>query len=161
MQFTFQEVLNKSVPEEKRFRGRLLALDPGHTTGVCIHVEGMGFHLSQIKTWGDDLEIKALSDLFNIARPDHVVFERYGVYSWKTEDHSNSDVPTLQVIGCIKTLCIQQGIAYSNQTAQLAKGFVTDEKLKQWDLWEAGVKHGRDAARHAVYWLLFNHQKQK
>jgi hypothetical protein len=81
--------------------------------------------------------------------------ESYQVYDWKKDEHSFSQVPTLQVIGCIKTICKILHIPYYSQTAQVAKHFCTDEKLEQWGMWKRGERHARDAIRHGCYWLLF------
>lgn len=153
----FQTLLELHLKDpEKRFKGVLLALDPGETTGWTIFKDGKFKVCGQIKTWPIADGVTNLAMLLDTHSPDHVVFERYGIYKWKTETHSNSDVPTLQVIGMIKTLCIlESDIPYSMQTAQIAKGFCTDQKLKDWGFWESGQRHARDAIRHACYYLLF------
>lgn len=139
------------------FRGTLLSLDPGHTTGYAIWLvdsDNVGIVKSgQIRTWRDDLEHKELHDL--IQDVDMVVFESYQVYDWKKDEHSFSQVPTVQVIGCIKTICRWQEKPYYLQTAQVAKQFCTDDKLEKWGMWKKGERHARDAIRHGCYWLLF------
>lgn len=140
------------------FRGDILALDPGHTTGysiwsasnegVCIEASG------QIKTWHDeDLVSHTLKPLIHSVAV--IVMESYQVYDWKKDEHSWSQIPTVQVIGCIKTICQIQGKPYYSQTAQVAKQFVTDEKLEKWGFWKKGERHARDSMRHGIYWLLF------
>lgn len=147
------------------FDGILLALDPGETTGIACfatnHSEGSTalVHASQIKTWPLEAGVENLWDLLNTLKPDSVVFESYQVYEWKSKDHVWSQIPTVQVIGMIKTLCIQKGIPYYQQTAQVAKGFCTDDKLTQWGFWQTGLRHARDAIRHACYFLLFGPSK--
>lgn len=39
------------------------------------------------------------------------------------------------------------------QQPSLAKTTATDERLKEWGLWEVGAPHARDAIRHAVTFL--------
>lgn len=166
---SFDQIRNshqKDWPLEKRFTGQLLALDPGETTGYClvnashdtIHIT----HQDQIKTWiNGKPAIEGLQRLINAPALKHIVYERYGVYSWKTDQHSWSDVPTLQVIGCIKTLAMLNGnIPYHEQTAQIAKQFVTDDKLQAWGYDPKGKRHARDATRHALYYLLFGKTAQ-
>lgn len=143
----------------KPFEGSLLAFDPGQTTGWAffrsseddIFLEEVG----QADTWPMANCIPNLTYLYNVKKPLKVVHEVYRVYSWKTEDHTWSDVPTLHVIGCIETLCIQQHITYESQTAQIAKNFCTDERLKDWGMYAKGQRHARDAIRHGCYYLLF------
>jgi len=39
--------------------------------------------------------------------------------------------------------------------AQHAKQWWTDEKLKRFGIYPKGLKHGRDALRHLLYYMLF------
>lgn len=141
------------------FHGRLLSLDPGETTGFAV--------------WRSDPDKIVLErcgqldsrtiDKFNgealhyaiFGGVDHVVYERYSVYAHKAQQHVHSDVPTLRVIGSIETLCAQLGLSNSQQTAQVAKGFCTDDFLKRMYLWVKGMKHARDAIRHGAYFMFF------
>lgn len=157
-----RQALNKQRPETQ-FEGVILALDPGETTGVaaftCTADEAVLTHASQIKTWPLEIGVKTLEDLIKAVKPDRVVFESYQVYEWKSESHSWSQIPTVQVIGMIKVLLIMHGIDYTTQTAQAAKNFCTDKKLEEWGFWQQGLRHARDACRHACYFLLFGPSK--
>ena len=142
------------------FIGTVLALDPGETTGWSIFNSTDGKHYNlvaqgQAKTWEMPEAVKNLADLLATYKPDHVVHEVYAVYEWKAQDHSWSQIPTLRIIGCLETLCIQQSIPYSAQTAQIAKNFCTDDKLKVWNFYIKGARHARDAIRHGTYFLMF------
>jgi hypothetical protein len=108
---------------------------------------------------GEDIAFDKFEETLRTYPITHAVFENYQIYEWKNADHSWSQVPTIQIIGCIKTLCKQHKISYSSQTAQVAKQFCTDEKLQQWGYYKAGMRHGRDAIRHGCYFLLFRPQK--
>jgi hypothetical protein len=141
------------------FEGILLALDPGETTGVacysCTKEEAVLVHASQIKTWPLEKGVLTFQELVKQLSPAKVVFESYQVYEWKTDDHTWSQIPTVQVIGMIQTILIQHNIPYTTQTAQVAKGFCDDAKLKSWGYYQPGLRHARDAIRHATYYLLF------
>lgn len=155
---TFRAAVNRAK-KVYPFRGYLLALDPGETTGwsvfaatpekVCLVDQG------QINTWPPKNMVEELTKLLDTYNPDQVVFELYAVYEWKADSHSWSQVPTLHVIGCIETLCIQRSIRFCSQTAQIAKNFCTDEKLKQWGYYIKGQRHARDSIRHGTYFLMF------
>lgn len=151
----------KKIPP---FTGTLLALDPGETTGWAVF-DGSGKRLTkfgQIKTWPAENMVEELTKLFDsLPTIDHVVYELYSIYEWKTDSHTWSQVPTLRIIGCIETLCIQRGIPYSSQTAQVAKVFCTDDKLKSWGMYPAGQKHARDAIRHGTYCLMFGQNNSR
>lgn len=143
----------------KPFEGTLLALDPGETTGWssfgAMSNECKLLDQGQQKTWEQFDMVKGVTELFDHVNPTHVVYELYAVYEWKSDSHSWSQVPTLHVIGCIETLCIQRNIPFSSQTAQIAKNFCTDERLKGWDYYIKGQRHARDSIRHGTYFLMF------
>jgi hypothetical protein len=147
------------------FNGTIIGVDPGHTTGIAVveaTFDTIRQHQSfQVTTWPLEQGVTEFTRLLDTYKPRLVVFERYAVYEWKAEEHSWSEIPTVQVIGCLKTLCIQKGIPTYQQTAQQAKQFVTDDKLEAWGFYERGKKHARDAMRHAIYYLLFGPRQEK
>lgn len=157
----FRVAVNKAK-KISPFTGTLLALDPGETTGWArfsatpeqLVLEEFG----QAKTWPIDQSVSGVTELLGRHAPTVVVMESYRVYEWKTDDHSWSSVPTLQLIGCIKTLSIQRNTPFYEQTAQIAKNFCTDERLKTWGMYPKGLRHARDAIRHGIYYLLFGTQ---
>lgn len=134
----------------------------------------------------------ALESLFVMEEPTLVVCENYRIYAHKLERHSYSQVETLRLIGGIDMMChngwmqrevpgdgwddklwigdpcefqkYYQPVPIAYQMAVQAKGFVTDEKLKEWGFWLEGMRHSRDAIRHGIYYLvIINRQggKQK
>jgi hypothetical protein len=158
---SFNQLRNAAGPVD-RFIGRVLALDPGETTGAALfdasELEVTLLATAQIKTWPLHAAVSHFERLLELHKPTVVVYEKYHIYEWKAEDHSWSSVPTIQIIGCLKTLCIQRKIPYGSQTAQVAKQFCTDEKLETWNFYKKGEKHARDAVRHGCYFLLFGNK---
>lgn len=164
----FLDAVHKSRPRAGgRFVGRLLALDPGETTGWSIwesSASGDSYALvqsGQIETWNKPTHsikpcVSIFPQLLLQARVDYVIMESYRVYEWKSDSHSWSDVPTLRIIGSMETRLIDHDIPYSMQTAQLAKNFITDDKLKEWGYWKRGERHARDSMRHALFFLTFS-----
>ncbi len=156
----FNEIRLKSQPPEKRYTGVLISFDPGHTTGYSVwvaeHEKVTLVEAGQFMSWTkEDIVLAPLLALLDKYEVSNIVFESYQVYEWKSADHSWSQVPTIQIIGCIKTICQLRNIPYHGQTAQVAKQFVTDDKLEKWGYYKAGMRHARDAIRHACYFLLF------
>ncbi len=176
MQFnTFLDAVHKAKPRlNGRFRGRLLSLDPGETTGWSVwdsYDSGAHYELfasGQLETWNKSAQISTspciLPAITNFAimidrfKPDEVVLESYRVYEWKSESHSWSDVPTLRIIGVMESELHRRQLPYYFQTAQMAKNFCTDERLVEWGLWKKGERHARDSMRHGLYFLLFGPQ---
>ena len=148
--------------KKHNFQGRLLAIDPGETTGYAIfertETSTLLTEAGQIPSWPLELGIPWLRKTLS-AQPKHVVYEAYHVYKWRLAEHTFSEVPTIQIIGCLKTLCISAGIPYSRQTALMGKSFATDSKLEYWGFYLPGLVHARDAIRHGCQFLLFGPPK--
>lgn len=161
MPLTFDRLYHAAIQKNPSLRNDdvLMTLDPGQTTGVAVFESGILKHQLQIKTWPMVECVHNLKHIFDVHKPKRLVYESYQVYEWKQEDHVWSQIPTVQVIGCIQTLLILQNIPYHTQTAQVAKQFVTDDRLKDWGFWDVGHRHARDATRHGCYFLLFGTPK--
>lgn len=159
------------------FRGRVLALDPGETTGWSVwdsHDNSTHYELvraGQLPTWDKEAKpqtnkcivpcVRNFRQFLDEVKPDEVVMESYRVYEWKAENHSWSDVPTLRIIGSFETWLHNANIPYFFQTAQVAKQFVTDERLQEWGFWLKGQRHARDSMRHGLYYIMFGPQGQQ
>lgn len=138
---------------------RIMTFDPGETTGWAtfdpsLEKKKVSAGQQNTKTF-DPGSIMDLRDMIASFKPDAVVYESYRIYSWKSENHMWSEVHTLQVIGVVRYLCAEMGIPIYFQSAQIAKNFCTDDKLKDWNQWRAGEKHARDALRHLFYFMIF------
>jgi hypothetical protein len=156
MQLPFSDMLER-LRGTKKIPGVLLCLDPGKTTGWCTFVNGVLADVGHLENCYDDTNIKTdgLISLLTTIKPDFIVYEDYRVYAHKLERHSYSQVHTIRLIGAIEVFCQMNHISTHKQMAVTAKGFVTDEKLEQWDMWKPAMKHARDAIRHGCYFLLF------
>ena len=156
-------IMSQSKEKQKGpFTGTLLTFDPGETTGFAWFKGSKLTDFGELRTrnateWTPEIGMQLFVD------PDVVVVESYRVYKWRTQQHAWSDLLTARLIGGIQTLVAEQfgDVPCIMQSAQNAKQFVTDDKLKEWDLYVKGKKHARDAIRHGAYYLLFNHFKDK
>lgn len=147
----------KGRPPLSRLPTRILGLDPGETTGVCQIVNMGALVASQFQRntsiieWGVD----AYDELITKFDPNVVIIESYRIYSWRTKQHTWASLLTPRLIGCAETLCRLRKIPLVQQSAQVGKGFVTDERLKVWDFYKPGAPHSMDATRHVLQFLLF------
>ena len=132
-----------------------IALDPGVTTGVCIHGHISGppiagslleqFQLDTGESEGLDRMFRQLETL----EPAFVVYERF-VY----QKRDKVELWPVQVIGVINYWCwIRNKVPYV-QTPSQAKNLWPDEKLKKLGLWIEGHPHAMDATRHMLYHLV-------
>lgn len=134
---------------------RLLALDPGETTGAAIFNSTSFIRGAQLNTADPQGALNSLNEIFFQADPTIVVMEEYRVYGHKLAQHVGSSLSTPRLIGMIETLCHQRGIPYHKQGANLAKGFVKNDHLRAWNMWSVSMKHALDATRHGCYFILY------
>lgn len=140
--------------------GSIVALDPGETTGACyMHRNASGVcalaDMTQLATKFMPAAAQVVADYINMHKCDLVVMEDYRVYKWKTDSHAWADLHTAKLIGAIQYICYLHKIPFIMQSAQIGKGFCTDDRLKEWGFYSAGERHARDAVRHGSQWLLF------
>jgi hypothetical protein len=140
----------------------ILALDPGETTGVA-EFDGDNTILvyqQTTKEIGPSYEwlkgrLEVLSWRGADPRQIYLRYEDYRVYEWKSADHSWSQIHTLRWIGAIQVAAHVTQTPNSCCMAQHAKGWWTDEKLKHFGIYPTGLRHGKDALRHLLYYMLF------
>lgn len=137
-------------------RPRVLALDPGETTGACVFQGSDLLNYTQLITKSVPEGAATVKGYIIAWQPEVVVMESYRIYSWKTKDHTWASLHTPRLIGAIEYVCYDMELAIKQQSAQQGKGFCTDDKLHEWGLYKEGQKHARDAIRHACYYLLFD-----
>ena len=148
--------------------GRMITFDPGQTTGWSQWDNSKLTDCGQLKTFPVRGNVRWFRDWLNeklASRNPHripefveqdknlCVFEEYRIYGHMTDEHAHSNVHTLRWIGVIEALLDLRDIPQVTQGAGIAKKFATDEKLKDWGMWQRGERHARDAIRHGVYFL--------
>lgn len=143
----------------------ILSIDPGETTGWST------WNRDELLSSGEEATINKESrrlqlDLTRLYYGeddtvlwDAIVCEDYLVYAHKVDRHVHSRVETLRVIGAFEILALMDDVPLYYQTAAMAKGFVTDDKLKEWGFYSRGNKHARDSMRHALYFMLVTNYK--
>jgi len=149
--YPFLEKISKS--HKKGIPKKLLSIDPGETTGWAIFIEGQLEDYGHINIIEDGFY--SIRYLFKEDWYNYIVVEDYKVYPHRLKEHSLSALITPRVIGAVEYIANEKETKLSFQMAGTAKGFVTNDKLRQWGYWIKGQKHSRDAIRHGCYWLLF------
>jgi hypothetical protein len=135
---------------------KVLALDPGETTGWATYEPlESAVYISQQVTKEIGPSGNWLRKSIDLHSFDHIRAEDYRVYEWKAQDHSWSPIHTAQWIGAIRLIAYETDTPLSFMMAQQAKQFWTDAKLDMFGMNPKGLKHGRDALRHLLYYLLF------
>lgn len=134
----------------------VLAIDPGLATGACL-VRPEGTQLLR----SDELDVKQyyawLEHYLSYYEPGtlNIVCERFTI---NAETAKKSQAPwSLMNIGVLDYLCDKLGHTYVLQTPGDAKRFVTNQRLKNLNLWHVGGGgHALDSLRHAVLYMA-NH----
>lgn len=138
----------------------LIALDPGITTGYAVFIGGR-IHLTGTMDWEDPKRgVNQLYYLFERFFPNILVCEDYRLYASKAKAQIGSQMKTVKIIGAIELICSQQDIKIVKQMAVTGKGFVTDDRLKEWGMYDKVNRHARDAVRHGCHWILFNKEEK-
>lgn len=135
---------------------RVLALDPGETTGVAVFRNGSLIKHDQLRTNNLNTCPLIIQDLVREVSPDYIVMEDYKVYGWKKDQHAWAGLHTPQLLGVIRTIAVLEDVHLETRMAQEAKVFCTDTKLEEWGMYKPGMKHARDAIRHGCFSYLFS-----
>lgn len=148
--------------------GLVLCLDPGETTGWALFADGELDDCGQEPTGSEpalmaDFINSKVAEYHSVldwpSGVEHIVYEEYRIRGSKAKQHVGSEVVTIQHIGVIRATADQLGIPLVKQSAGMAKGFASDEKLRRWGLYQTNKRHANDAIRHGVYWHLFGFRK--
>lgn len=149
---------------------RVVSLDPGGTTGYAIYdAEFPVASLTKREPIEDRLTVGHLGpedhheELYDLLELQHIrdfylVTESFEFR--QGNQRNNINLMSKEYIGVAKLFAQQRGligskrVRYYEQTAGLAKPFVTDEKLRIMNWWTPGMKHANDAARHLVFFLV-------
>jgi len=123
---------------------KVLALDPGVTTGIATLDSSDAVHADQVKC-----DHRAFYDFLVGYDPDTIVFERF-VY----QRRDKVELWPVEVIGVIRLYSEQFEVPLFAQTPSQAKNLWTNDKLEKIGLWQTGMKHSMDAVRHLLYHLV-------
>lgn len=143
---------------------RILAFDPGGTTGWAVFTDG-----PDRWTGGEiDPEKKGhhvdLFDFIQVTRPQAIVCENFlfGVPSVQGPGGEKVHMPKVELIsreyiGIIKLYCEAHHIPLRMQSPSImATTWVKDEALRRAGLYTSGARHRNDATRHLLYYLVDN-----
>lgn len=144
---------------------RILAIDPGPTTGLCIYDSEAQSNLGFVSIWHEwpgEFEGEEHLTVWNMLTThsyDKVICEKF---EFRKDDAARDkiDYMACELVGTVKTYCqthevplIMQGSSLIGKTA-----FWSDdnEKVRQLGLYNRQfAPHGMDALRHALYYLSF------
>ena len=126
-----------------------LVIDPGETSGVVeFTATGEVIAMHQLKKD----ELYTYLDKLHESPPQVIVYEEYKIFAHKAASHTNSKVPTLQIIGAIKYFGHRVKATVVEQPSQAKVigykygGFNAPKNH--------ALSHGPDALAHGWYYLV-------
>lgn len=128
---------------------KIMAFDPGSTTGVAIQ-EGTSLTLLQLRG------LEAVWDELHRVEPDMIIYEDF-LYQRRRDKVVLTPV---EVIGVLKLYANLNEVLIRKQSAAIGKSFWTDRKIKKLGLWREGSVHAMDALRHLLYFRAFSLKDQ-
>ena len=136
-------------------------MDPGHTTGWALFVNGELERAGQIlPAEGGGPDLLEHYKLIVFEAPDVLVYERFALYAGKAQDLIHSTFPTVEAIGVIKlgVMLLHTPCELVTYPAGTVKAFFTNDRLKELGLLQQPaheLRHANDALRHGCYYLVF------
>lgn len=133
---------------------RIIALDPGGTTGWAIgYVRG-----EHCEVFASEERWKAsgLHAWLTVQKPNRLVAEGFE-YRPSYETHHGLDLTSPRLLGVCELYAFQNDIPYTEQmAAQVLGGYYTDDVLKANNMWAVGgAGHKRAATKHLLHYLHF------
>jgi hypothetical protein len=132
---------------------KIIALDPGVTTGVAIgNIDDKG--LMSVDAFQKNYQHIELFSTLQLEFPEHVICESF---EYRNTSRSGVNLYPVELIGVVHLFiqgCISPVGLYM-QNAATGKGFYSDNKLKEAGVYQRGVPHGMDALRHLLQWYTF------
>jgi hypothetical protein len=140
------------IPDiSKRKPLNILSIDPGETSAFAFFVEGNYWRSWHVRY--EELSIHRIKDEYPPwAEFDYIIIESFRIYAHKAKSLTNDPMLTPKIIGKLEEWFKGYKIVY--QSASMAKGFFTNDRLKEMGLYVKN-KHERDSIRHGLYFLYF------
>lgn len=133
---------------------KVIALDPGGTTGWCSHtIDKSGWSGGQIE--GDDHH-RALANVLTGEGPDVVVYEAFNYQIRQGGQMPGVDLIAREYIGVAKLWCqLHPHVTLiKQQPSVVGLTWLKDPALKKLGLHTSGERHHNDATRHLLYYIV-------
>lgn len=134
---------------------KVLSIDPGETTGYALAAKDQGklYLAYDQEKWNHSEFWDFLRKTGNFGTM-HTVCEDFEFRQGKQK--TGLSLYSVELIGILRLFCNnEQWYPLWMQKAAQGKAYFTDDKLKKIGVYQKGVEHGRDAARHLLHWFEF------
>lgn len=132
---------------------KILALDPGETTGYAFIEQAEGASPKEvqpvIRSYGVVPLWSGIDSLVDTCEPDIIILEAFRLYPHKARQQYWNPMLTSQVVGVVKYIAEQRKIEVVEQSASFGLSYELDTT----DFREVRNRHARAALRHALSYL--------
>ena len=129
---------------------RVLALDPGKTTGFAQGRIDDGLMI--VSSGQLEYSPFQLYLAMKLAEPTHLVYESF---EFRRHARDKLELYSCELIGIIKMFAEETECDIKPQTAAQGKAHFTDAKLKSALIYKPNKPHANDAVRHLLQWFQF------
>jgi len=139
---------------------KIIALDPGVTTGYAVGIKEEGQPLGVISGQAKWNELGLYNDLVS-GKPNIVIYEKFesgkeNPYRRRRNPNYDVELYSRNLIGVIMLYCMQHDIfPYEQTPAKALGGHYQDTVLQQASVFKVGNPHANDAMRHLLQWYTF------
>lgn len=134
---------------------KVISIDPGETTGYALAKKDHDkLYLAYDQARMNHSDFWAFLRETNKHGPVHTVCEDFEFRQGKQK--TGLSLYPVELIGVLRLWCNnEQWYPLWMQKAAQGKGYYDDNKLKSMRIYQKGLDHGRDAARHLLHWFNF------
>ncbi len=126
--------------------GRILALDPGVTTGFSLYDQANPI---DGRSWQQLCTHDGFIGELNEVWPNIIVMETF-VHTHRT----GVDYTPVEFIGLTKWFCERRSVVLIEQTPAYGKAFFDNDKLKRLGVYVPNKPHAMDASRHLYQFMM-------
>lgn len=130
---------------------RIVAIDPGVTTGLCFYAPE--FETLERVQLGPEDHYQTLWHILEDFNPDVIICESFQNMSDLRQEDTTKPLEYIGVVKLYNEFVKPCRVGF--QTAAQGKEFWDDDKLKAVALYEKGRPHSNDATRHFLYYWTF------
>jgi len=129
---------------------RVLAIDPGRTTGYCYAaIRDAKLYFCPYQSVDDVAEFYHRIAKFE---PEHIIVEDF---AFRGGARRGLDLFPVQLIGVARLYDATHNIILTMQMPSEGKSYYSDKTLQSKGFYKRGTEHGRDASRHLLQWATF------
>ncbi len=135
-------------------RMRVIAVDPGETTGVAQFDDLAG--VETVDAWHVEGQMDAVEfvrDRMGWGPLNVLVVEEFRISSGTARKTRGGSNTAIEIIGALRWIAHARGVPFVLQSPSDVMGFMTNDKLKRIGFYVPN-EHARDAVRHLAYYLV-------